>query len=142
MRYNVVTNNNRDTGVEVRTTKAAETHAAITRLADGGMRLADAVRQLAAQTGRSEAAIRASYYYERAKLGQHGRDGRGRPPAGPFVDDAIREARQLLERALKRVDEELEAAKGELDAAAERYETLRTAAAERKSELERRIAAL
>jgi hypothetical protein len=103
------------------------------------MRLADAVRQLAAQTGRSEAAVRASYYHERAK---HGRDGRGRPSVELSVDDAIREARQLLERALERIDEELEAAKAKADAAAERYETLKAAAAERRSELERKIAAL
>ncbi len=127
----------------MRTTKAAETHAAITRLVDGGLRLADAVRQLAAETGRSEAAVRASYYQQRAKLGQRGRaSGPTRAREAPSVDDAIREARHVLERALERIDEELEAAKAELDAAAERYETLKASAAERKAELTRRIAAL
>lgn len=127
----------------MRTTKAMETHAAITRLVDGGLRLADAVRQLAAETGRSEAAVRASYYQQRTKLGEHGRgSGPTRAQEALSVDDAIREARHVLERALERIDEELEAARAELDAATERYETLKTSAAERKAALARRIAAL
>jgi hypothetical protein len=126
----------------VTTTKAAQTHAAITRLTEGGARLSDAVRQIAAETGRSEAAVRASYYQQRGKLGEHGRGKPVLPPAGMSVDDAIRGARQILERAVEYIDEELAAAKADLDAAAERYETLTKSAAERKAELERKIAAL
>ena len=122
------------------TTKAAETHAALTRLVDGGMRLSDAVRQLAAETGRNESAIRASYYQQRGKLGEHSPARRSRGPVS--VDDAIREARQLLERALAGIDAELASAKADLDAARERYETLKASAAQRKAELERKIAAL
>lgn len=122
------------------TTKAEETYAALTRHVDGGMRLSDAVRQLAAETGRKESAIRASYYQQRSKLGESG-PGRGsRAPVS--VKDAIREARELLERALAGIDAELAAAKADLDTARERYETLNASAAERKAELERKIAAL
>ena len=123
-------------------TKAAQTYAAITRLMEAGTRLSDAVRQTAAETGRSETAVRASYYQQRSKLGGHGRREPVRPPGPVSVDDAIRQARQLLERALERIDEDLSAAKADRDAAAERYETLKASAAEQKAELERKIAAL
>ena len=106
------------------------------------MRLSDAVRQLAAETGRNESAIRASYYQQRGKLGEHSpaRAARSRGPVS--VDDAIREARQLLERALAGIDAELAAAKADLDAARERYETLKASFGQRKAELEQKIAAL
>ncbi len=122
------------------TTKAEETYAALTRHVDRGMRLSDAVRQLAAETGRKESAIRASYYQQRSKLGESGPGGGSRAPVS--VEDAIREARDLLERALVGIDAELAAAKADLDTARARYETLESSAAERKAELERKIAAL
>ncbi len=122
------------------TTKAAETYAALTRLVEGGMRLSDAVRQLASETGRNESAIRASYYQQRGKLGESS-PARG-SRALVSVDDAIREARQLLERALSGIDAELATAKAEINTARERYETLKASAAQRKAELERKIAAL
>jgi hypothetical protein len=124
------------------TTKAEETHSALTNLVERGMRLSDAVRQLAQETGRSEAAIRANYYNQRAKLGISGGQ-RGRPRrAGLTVDDAVREARQLLEQALQAIDDELAKAEREATAAAERHEALKAETAERKAELKRKIAAL
>ena len=121
-------------------TKAEQTHAAIGELLQDGMRLADAVRQIAAETGRSEAAVRASYYNWRAKLGPQG--DRRHPSEARSVDDAIREARQLLEQALELVDAEVEAANAEMEAATARYETVKASAAARRSELEGKIAAL
>ena len=140
-RYNTTTNIQQYYGgVSVATTKAEETYAALTRLVDGGMRLSDAVRQLAAETGRKESAIRASYYQQRSKLGE---SSPGRGSRGPVsVEDAIREARELLERALAGIDTELAAVKADLDTARERYETLKASAGERKAELERKIGAL
>jgi hypothetical protein len=125
-------------GVGVATTKAAETYAALTGLVEGGMRLSDAVRQLASETGRSESAIRASYYQQRSKLGESS----PRSQAPVSVEDAVREARQLLGRALAGIDAELAIAKADLDTARERYETLKASATQRKAELERKIAAL
>ena len=121
----------------MRGTRTEETYTAISELVDGGARLADAVRQVAAETGRSVGAVRAAYYAQRSKLGQHGRN---RAPTS--VEDAVAQARQLLQDALSRIDEELAAAKSELDAAAARYQTLEASAAERKKELQRKIAAL
>ena len=121
-------------------TKAEQTYTAIGKLLDGGMRLADAVRQVAAETGRSEVAVRASYYNWRAKLDPPRRRGHAGEPMS--VADAIREARQLLEHALGLVDAEVETARAEMEAAIERYETLKASAAGRRSELEGKIAAL
>ena len=120
----------------MRETKAAETYAALNGLVGKGLRLADAVRQLATETGRSEAAVRASYYAQRAKLGHTGR-------SGPLtVEDAITEARRLLEQALHQVEAELESAKFDLDRASDRYETVRASAEAQRAELERKIAVL
>jgi hypothetical protein len=124
----------------VETTKAEETYAALTRLVEGGMRLSDAVRQLAAETGRKESAIRASYYHQRSKLGESSPGRVFRTPVS--VEEAIREARDLLERALAGIDAELGAAKADLDTARKRYESLHASAATRKADLERKIAAL
>jgi chromosome segregation ATPase len=121
----------------MRGTRTEETYTAINELVDGGTRLADAVRQIAAETGRSAGAVRTAYYAQRRKLGRH---GRSRTPIS--VEDALQQARQLLQDALARIDEELAAAKAQLDAATARYETLETSAAQRKAELERKIAAL
>ena len=121
-------------------TKAEETYAAIGKLLESGMRLSDAVRQIAAETGRSEAAVRASYYNQRSKLGLKGDSRRGGQTLS--VEDAINEAKQLLERALVRIDSEVEVAKAKAETAEAQYEALKTSAAERRSELERKIAAL
>lgn len=121
-------------------TKAEQTYTAVGKLLEGGIRLSDAVRQIAADTGRSEAAVRASYYNQRSKLGLKGDSRRGGQTLS--VEDAINEARQVLERALRRIDEEVEAAKAEMEATEAQYEALKTSAAERRSELERKIAAL
>ena len=121
-------------------TKAEETYAAVGKLLESGMRLSDAVRQIAAETGRSEAAVRASYYNQRSKLGLKGDSRRGGQALS--VEDAINEAKQLLERALVRIDLEVEVAKAKAETAEAQYEALKTSAAERRSELERKIAAL
>jgi hypothetical protein len=104
------------------------------------MRLSDAVRQLARESGRSEAAIRANYYNHRTKLGL----GERRQPKRPSlsVEDAVREARQLLEQALQAIEGQLAAAEREAATAAERHEALKTQTAAEKAQLEQKIAAL
>ena len=123
------------------TTKAEETYAALGAKLERGMRLSEAVRELASESGRSEAAIRASYYNQRTKLGQHGRRP-DRAAEGLSVKDALHKARQLLEQALAQIDEELGLAEAEMRAARERYEQLKAQASERKAELKRKIAVL
>ena len=117
-------------------TKAAETYTALTALVARGARLSDAVRRFSTETGRSEPAVRASYYAQRAKLGRTGRD------APITVQDAVNEARRLLEVALHQVEAELATAKTELEVASERYETVRISAEAQSAELKRKIAVL
>jgi hypothetical protein len=120
-----------------RETKAAETYAALTALTAKGTRLADAVRQLAADSGRSESAIRAAYYAQRVKLGHHGRTART-----ATVDDALHEARRLIEQALAQLDAELANAKHDLDTATGRYEAARVAADAQRTRLQQTLTAL
>jgi hypothetical protein len=121
-------------------TRSEETYQTIGELLETGMRLSDAIRRVSSETGRSEAAVRASYYNQRAKLGFRGsprRDSRALSPEG-----AIEEAKRLLEGAIERIDCEVEAAKSRMEAAEVQYEALRTSADERRAELERKLAAL
>jgi hypothetical protein len=127
-------------GEFVALTKAEETYSAIETLLKRGTRLSDAFREVVRETGRSEAAVRASYYNQRAKLGFKGsprRDSRGFSP-----ESAVEEAKRVLERAIERIDREVEAAKVRMEAAEAQYETLKVSAEERRAELERKLAAL
>ncbi len=125
-------------------TQAEETYEAITNLTDGGMRMADAVHKIASDTGKTEAAVRGNYYNHRRKLerGSTTPVRRSRRRQASTVDDAIEGARELLQQALSAIDRELQAAKGELDAAQQRYDELESSVKNRKDELERKIKAL
>jgi hypothetical protein len=122
-------------------TKAEETYTALGAKLKRGMRLSEAVRELARETGRSEAAIRANYYNQRKKLGE-GDGRRGRRRSGIIVEEVVREARQLLERALAQIDDELATAEAEVRATKEHYERMKVDATEHKAELKRKLAAL
>jgi hypothetical protein len=124
----------------VRVTRAEETYRSIEQLLDHGMRLSDAIRQIVSETGRSEAAVRASYYNQRAKLGFKG--SQRRDSRALSAEDAIEEAKRLLERAIERIDREVEAAKSRMEVAEAQYEALKASADERRAELERKLAAL
>jgi hypothetical protein len=117
--------------------KSAETYAALTTRTGKGVRLADAIREYASMTGRSEPAIRASYYAQRAKLGHTGRD-RERVS----VEQAVSEARRLLEQALEQLDRELDDAKAELDRATERYEQALASSEAERTRLEHTLTTL
>jgi hypothetical protein len=125
-------------------TQAEETYETITKLTDGGMRMADAVHKVASDTGKTEGAVRGNYYNHRRKLdrGSTTPARRSRRRQALSVDDAIEGARQLLQQALGAIDRELEAAKAELDVAQQRYDQLESSVKDRKDELERKIKAL
>ena len=80
--------------------------------------------------------MRASYYAQRAKLGHTGRT------SALTVEDAITEARRLLEQALHQVEADLASAEADRNRASERYETVRASAEAQRAELERKIAVL
>lgn len=113
----------------------------IAELTDQGNSLADAVRQVAIETGKTENAVRALRFNYKRKLEGGSRAQRGKP-APLTAAQAVSEAKKLLISALNAIDRELTEAKSELDAAQARYNSLATSASERKTELQRKIEAL
>lgn len=111
-----------------------------------GMSNADAVRRVAEERGKSINAVRANIHQHRKKAGiapPSGRRGsRGKKPAAVTVEGAVQQATAVLQQALDGIDGEVDAAKADLDAAQARYDQLVESVAERKAELERKIAAL
>lgn len=127
-------------------TEAEKVYTELTKLTESGMSFADGVRKVAADTGKKEGAIRANYYNHKKKLdggAAPSAAGRGRPKAPPLtVDGALAQATAILQQALQGIDAEVEAAKGEMDAATARYEALVASVKDRKLELETKIQAL
>ena len=111
-----------------------------------GMSNADAVRKVAEERGKTVNAVRANVHQHRKKAGiappSGRRSPRGRKPAAVTVQGAVQQATDVLQQALSGIDSEVQAAKSELDAAQARYDQLVESVAERKAELERKIAAL
>jgi hypothetical protein len=115
----------------------------LTELVGQGSSLADAVRKVAGETGKTENAVRALRHNYIKKLEGGGRRAVKRARSGPLSpEQAVAEAKKLLSGALGAVDRELEAARTELGAAQARYDKLAATINERKSELERKIKAL
>jgi transposase len=121
-------------------TRAQTYHEEVEALKADGMSNADAVRAVAEKHGKSISAVRGSLYQYRT---QHANGGsiprRGRRRS---VEDHMASARQSLEQARDLIDQEVAEAKAALDAAQARYDQLTTSAAERKADIEQRIAAL
>ena len=127
-------------------TEAEKVYSELTALTEGGLSFADAVRKVAADTGKKEGAIRANYYNHKKKLegGATATTGRrGRPKAQPLtVDGALAQARAILEQALQGIDREVDAAKAELEAVQARHDALVASVKDRKTELQQKIKAL
>lgn len=113
----------------------------ITELTEQGSSLAEAVRQVAEETGKTENAVRALRFNYKRKLDGGGRGKRGK--AAPLTaEQAVTEAKKLLVSALEAVDRELREAKQELETAQQNYNTLASSVGARKADLERKIEAL
>jgi uncharacterized protein YoaH (UPF0181 family) len=125
-------------------TQAEQTYEAINRLMDEGMSMADAVRRLAKEQGKQENAVRGNYYNHRRKLEGTSSAPIRRPRRSPpvSVDDAVAEAKRLLQQAVATIDQEVDDAKRALDTAKGRYDEVVASVKTRKEELERKIAAL
>src|SRR4051794_23350588 len=92
---------------------AERTYERINTLMNDGASMSDAVRQVAAEDGKKENAVRGNYYNHRRKV--EGTNSATKPRArraltAMLPDEAIRQARQLLEGALGGIDRELEEA--------------------------------
>jgi hypothetical protein len=125
-------------------TQAEQTYEAINQLMDSGLSMANAVRKLAKQQGKKENAVRGNYYNQRRKVeGTNRAPGRrARTAKTTSVDDAVAEARRILEQALAATDQDVDEAKRELDAAKARYDELVVSTESHKRELRKKIAAL
>lgn len=125
-------------------TLAQQYHEAVEKLKASGMSNADAIRKVADDFGKEVNAVRGGIHQYKAKLsgGITTTASRGRRKAASTVDDLMANARASMEQALKLIDNEVDQAKAALDAAQARYDEVTESVAERKADIERKIAAL
>lgn len=113
---------------------------AVEALKSKGMSNADAIRAVAEQHGKPVNTIRGSLHQYKARhLNGNGSVPRRR---GRSVEDHLGRARESLQAALTVIDNEVAAAKIALDAAQARYEQITNSVAERKADIEQKLAAL
>ena len=112
----------------------------------GGMKNADAVREVAKKYDKNENAVRGGIHqYKKSHL-----DGgasttitrRSRRARAVTVDDYLANARKALEDALALIDQEVNEAKAALDAAQARYEHAVASVKGKKADIEKKLAAL
>lgn len=115
----------------------------VERLKAEGVSNADAVRQVAAEHGKKENAVRGGInQYRRIHL-----DGGGSSKPRPSrrratVEDHVENARRSLEEALSLIDNEVDDAKAALDSAQARYDEVTAAVKDRKADIEGKLKAL
>lgn len=117
-------------------------HEAVEALKAKGMSNADAIRQVAAELGKKENAIRGGIHQYKSRLagGAKATTSRVRK-AVPTVDDYLAGARQQIEAALALIDMEVADAKRALDAAQARYDDAVASVKDRKADLEKKLEA-
>jgi outer membrane murein-binding lipoprotein Lpp len=120
-------------------TKAQEVHEKTEQLIAGGMEKADAFRQLAEEYGQPVGSIR-GFYYQHARTLAGGSSRTKRRETSP--DDALADARAVLQRAIESIDREVDAAGERAGEANAEYEALKTSAPQRKKDIEARLKAL
>ncbi len=120
-------------------TKAQEVYERVEALVAGGIKKADAFRQVAEGYGAEFNSIRGAYYAHTRSLG--GSPKRSSPRSLTPVDP-IESATSVLEKALETIDAEVDTAKTKADEATFEYKRLRESASERKAALQAKIDAL
>lgn len=116
-------------------------------LVAGGMKNADAIRQVAENHGATDNAVRGGIYqyktkYTNGAAGSTTTRRRSSAPAPASVDDYVAAARKALEDALALIDREVSEAKTTLDAAQARYDDVVSSVAERKADIEKKLKVL
>jgi hypothetical protein len=120
-------------------TKAEEVYKRVEELIAGGMTKPEAFKAAAEHYGQPVNSMRGAYYaHARGAGGSRSRPRRRETTA----EDAVNDARAALQRAIDNVDREVEAAKERADEAKAEYDSLKASAAERKSEIAKRLEAL
>ena len=121
-------------------TKAEKIYEEVNALIDSGVERRDAFKQLADKYGQPVDSIRGSYYGQKKKIegGGPGRPRRRETTAA----DAVEQATATLRKAIEAIDREITAAEERAAEATAEAKALKASAAERKAEIERKIAAL
>lgn len=126
-------------------TKAQEVFEKVeTMTVSGGMKKADAFKQLAQEYGQPVDSIRGSYYaHKRAKEGGTSGGGTRRTRRRETTpEDAVQTAAAALHRSIENIDREVEAAKDRSDEAKAEYEAMKASAKERKEAIEEKVTLL
>jgi uncharacterized protein YoaH (UPF0181 family) len=123
-------------------TRAQTYYEEVEALKAEGMSNAEAVRRVAEKHGKSVSAVRGSLYQYRTQHSDDGSSIARRSRRSRSVEDHMASARQSLEQARDLIDQEVAEAKTALDTAQTRYDVISGTAAERKADIEQRIAAL
>jgi uncharacterized protein YoaH (UPF0181 family) len=130
------------------TTEAQVVYERIEALKAEGFSNADAIRRVAEERGKTVNAVRANQHQHRQKVGDRSgarptRRSLSHKASKPMsVQDAVTQARRVLQQALDGLDSEIVSAKADLDAAQTRYDLLISSMKDRKRELETKIKAL
>jgi hypothetical protein len=117
--------------------KAQQVFERVEALTAGGVKKADAFRQVADELGQPFNSIRAYYTHTRSIGGTPGAAPRRHTPVDP-VEQAV----AVLRHAVDVIDLDIAQAKDRADEAAAHYKELRDSAATRKAEIEKKIEAL
>jgi len=120
-------------------TKAQEVYERVEVLVASGVRKADAFRQAADEFGQPFNSMRGAYYAHTKSLGQSSPRPRKRETA---TQDPIEQAKDVLNRAIEVIDEQVATAKTRIDEAKAEYEQLRDSAADRKATIAAKLEAL
>ena len=129
-------------------TKAQQTYERINALVTGGMKKADAFKQLAEEYGQPVDSVRGAYYGHKRVIETGGQPGAGRSSVRrsrkreTTTEDAIASAVATLEAAVDSIEGELETARERAEEATAEYEAMRSASSGRIEEIRAKIAVL
>lgn len=130
-------------------TKAEQTYARINALVDGGIKKADAFKQLAEEYGQPVTSVRGAYYGHKRVLerdDEPGDSGRSTPRRSrkreTTTQDAVASAVATLRGAIDSIEIELETARERADEARAEYDAMQAAAGGRIDEIRAKIAVL
>jgi hypothetical protein len=118
-------------------TKAETVFTRVEEMIAGGSTKAEAFKKLAEEFDQPVNSIRGSYYTW-SKSQDPDRPSRTRRRE-TTPEDALSDARRVLERAIEQVDAEVDAAKERADEAKAEHDALKASAAERKAGIQQRL---
>lgn len=121
-------------------TKAEEVFTRVEEIVASGKTKAEAFQELSQEYGQPIGSLRGSYYTWSKDNGGSGTRRTRRRETTP--EDALADARRVLERAIEQVDVEVEAAAERATEAKAEHEALKKSAAGRKQAIQARLAAL